>query len=46
MYGIKKTIVASMVLIAFLMVLGAFMKLADYALSLSGIAVIILAIGM
>lgn len=46
MYGTKKTIVASMVLISFLMTLAAFMKMTDYALSLSGIAVIILAIGM
>lgn len=46
MYGVKKTILTSIVLISFLMVLAAFMKLTDYALSLSGIAVIILSIGM
>jgi preprotein translocase subunit SecD len=46
MYGFKKMILTSIVLIWFLMVLAAFMKLTDYALSLSGIAVIILSIGM
>ena len=39
-------ILTGIVLITFLMVLAAFMKLTDYALSLSGIAVIILSIGM
>jgi preprotein translocase subunit SecD len=46
MYGTKKMILTGMVLISFLVVLAAFMKLTDYALSLSGIAVIILSIGM
>ncbi|MFA6255828.1 MAG: protein translocase subunit SecD [Candidatus Absconditabacterales bacterium] len=46
MYGVKKMILTGMVLISFLTVLAAFMKLTDYALSLSGIAVIILSIGM
>ena len=46
MYGSKKMILTGMVLIVFLTVLAAFMKLTDYALSLSGIAVIILSIGM
>ncbi len=46
MYGYKKMILTGMVLIAFIMVLAAFMKATDYALSLSGIAVIILSIGM
>ena len=46
MYGFKKTMLTAIVLISFLMVLAAFMKLTDYALSLSGIAVIILSIGM
>jgi preprotein translocase subunit SecD len=46
MYGIKKMILTLMILLSFLMVLAAIMKLTDYALSLSGIAVIILAIGM
>jgi preprotein translocase subunit SecD len=46
MYGYKKMILTGIVLIAFLAVLAAFMKLTDYALSLSGIAVIILSIGM
>lgn len=39
-------IVTGVVLINFVVVLAAFMKMTDYALSLSGIAVIILAIGM
>lgn len=34
------------VLVSFIMILAAFMKLTDYALSLAGIAVIILSIGM
>ena len=46
MYGWKKTILTSIVLVAFLIVLFAFMKRIDYAFSLSGIAAIILAIGM
>lgn len=46
MYGIKKMLITGIVLISFLTVLAAFMKLTDYALSLSGIAVIILSIGM
>jgi preprotein translocase subunit SecD len=46
MYGIKKMILTGIVLITFLMYLAAFMKLTDYALSLSGIAAIILSIGM
>jgi preprotein translocase subunit SecD len=46
MYGLKKTILTGMVMLSFLMILAAFMKLTDYALSLSGIAVIILSIGM
>lgn len=46
MYGIRKMILTGIVLIVFLAVLAAFMKLTDYALSLSGIAVIILSIGM
>jgi preprotein translocase subunit SecD len=46
MYGYKKTIVTGLVLINFLVLLAAFMKMTDYALSLSGIAVIILSIGM
>ena len=45
-YGYRKSLVTGMVLITFLVVLAAFMKLTDYAFSLSGIAVIILAIGM
>ncbi len=45
-YGWRKSLVTGMVLITFLAVLAWFMKLTDYAFSLSGIAVIILAIGM
>ena len=44
MYGFKKMILTGIVLLSFLTVLAAFMKLTDYALSLSGIAVIILSI--
>jgi len=46
MYWYKKMILTGIVLISFLVVLAAFMKLTDYALSLSGIAVIILSIWM
>ena len=46
MYGWKKMILTSLVLLAFLSLLFALMKLSDYALSLSGIAAIILSIGM
>lgn len=46
MYGFKKMILTSIVLIGFLSVLFWFVKLIDYALSLSGIAALILAIGM
>ena len=46
MYWWKKMLLTSIVLIAFIAILFAFMKLTDYALSLSGIAVIILAIWM
>lgn len=46
MYGFKKMILTSIVLIGFLAVLFWFVKLIDYALSLSGIAALILAIGM
>jgi protein-export membrane protein SecD len=45
-YGYRKALVTGMVLITFLTVLAWFMKLTDYALSLSGIAVVVLAIGM
>lgn len=46
MYGWKKMILTAMILVVFLSVLAAFLKLTDYALSLSGIAAIILSIGM
>ncbi|EKD25415.1 MAG: bifunctional preprotein translocase subunit SecD/SecF [uncultured bacterium (gcode 4)] len=46
MYGYRKMLLTGIVLITFLTVLAAIMKLTDYALSLSGIAAIILSIGM
>ncbi len=46
MYGRKKMLLTAVVLISFIAILFAFMKLTDYALSLSGIAVIILSIWM
>jgi len=46
MYGLKNMIATVLVLGGFLIVLFAFIKVSDYALSLSGIAAIILAIGM
>jgi protein-export membrane protein SecD len=46
MYGLKKMILTLIVLITFITILAGFMKLTDYALSLSGIAAIILSIGM
>lgn len=46
MYGRKKMILTAIVLTVFISVLAAFLKLTDYALSLSGIAAIILSIGM
>jgi len=46
MYGIVKASLVIISLILYLIVLLAFVKLTDYALSLSGIAAIILNIGM
>ncbi|MCF7834843.1 SecD/SecF family protein translocase subunit [Candidatus Gracilibacteria bacterium] len=46
MYGIKKALIALFTIIVFLVILTGFLKLIDYALSLSGIAAIILALGM
>jgi len=46
MYGWRKALVTMGVLIAFIVILLMIMKLIDYALSLSGIAAIILSIGM
>ncbi len=46
MYGWKKMILTSIVLVSFIAVLAAFLKVSDYALSLSGIAAIILSLGM
>ena len=46
MYGYRKMVLTGIVLLSFIVVLFAFMKLTDYALSLSGIAVIILSVWM
>lgn len=46
MYGTKQMVLTTIVLLVFLSVLLSIMKLIDYALSLSGIAAIILSIGM
>lgn len=46
MYGVRKMIVTMGVLVCFIVVLAALLKLVDYALSLSAIAAIILSIGM
>jgi len=46
MYDLKRMILTCMVLGSFLILLFGLIKLSDYALSLSGIAAIILAIGM
>lgn len=46
LYGIKKGIVTLISLVAYTLVLLAIVKITDYALSLSGIAAIILSIGM
>lgn len=45
-YGFKKMILTMITLLVFLAILAGFVKITDYALSLSGIAAIILAIGM
>jgi preprotein translocase subunit SecD len=45
-YGGRKAIVTTTTTIMFIVVLAAILKLIDYALSLSGIAAIILSIGM
>ena len=45
-YGFKKMLITTIILLVFISLLGWFMKLTDYALSLSGIAAIILALGM
>gem|GEM_PF-4398862 len=46
MYGLRKAIISISVLIFFIMVLLMMLKVIDYSLSLSGIAAIILSIGM
>ena len=43
-YGWRKAVVTLSVLVSFMVVLGFFMKLVDYALSLSGIAAVVLSI--
>lgn len=45
-YGFKKMILTMVTLIVFLTILAGFVKITDYALSLSGIAAIILSLGM
>ncbi len=45
-YGWKNAIVTLSVLVSFMVVLGFFMKFVDYALSLSGIAAVVLSIWM
>lgn len=45
-YGRRKAIVTAATMVMFMVVLAAFLKLVDYALSLSWIAAIILSIGM
>ncbi len=46
MYGLKKALVGLFTLLIFVIVLFAVVKITDYALSLSGIAAIILTLGM
>lgn len=46
MYGVKKATVSVVILVEHIVVLALFMKIADYALSLSWIAAVILSIGM
>ena len=46
MYGVKKMILTAIVLLVFITVLAGFIKVTDYALSLAGIAAIILSIGL
>jgi preprotein translocase subunit SecD len=46
MYGFTNMIITTIILLGFMIVLFGFIKVSDYALSLSGIAAIILAIGM
>lgn len=46
LYGFKKANITWLVLVTFIIVLAWFMKLVDYALSLSGIAAVILSIWM
>jgi len=45
-YGLRNMIITAAVLTGFIVVLFGFLKIFDYALSLSGIAAIILSIGM
>ncbi|MBU1758331.1 MMPL family transporter [Patescibacteria group bacterium] len=46
MYGFTNMIITTLILSGFMIVLFGFIKVSDYALSLSGIAAIILSIGM
>jgi protein-export membrane protein SecD len=46
MYGWRQALITLSVLVSFMVVLGLFMKLVDYALSLSWIAAVVLSIGM
>jgi preprotein translocase subunit SecD len=46
LYGFKKMLLTMLTLLVFLTILAGFVKITDYALSLSWIAAIILAIGM
>lgn len=46
MYGWRQALVTLSVLVSFMVILWLFMKFVDYALSLSGIAAVILSIGM
>ena len=45
-YGIKRGLISFTVLVTYMLILMAFVKSVDYALSLSGIAAVILSIGM
>jgi len=46
MFGRRKAVTAALTLLTFLMILSAFIKLVDYALSLSAIAAVVLSLGM
>lgn len=46
MFGRRKALTAALTLLTFLIILSAFIKLVDYALSLSAIAAVVLSLGM